>query len=196
MYRGALEETIDEQVLRDLRQGQDLRILVAGVPRPLGPRLGALLGILSYALEKNVAGPVHPTLARTLGYRPIVMSVRQCDTPKALIDIIMASSSTPPFTPTAHCQGRPALDGGFVDNVPVEAVADRPNKTMVLLTRRYPAEKLPKVSNRTYVQPSQDVPVGKWDYTSPDGLQAAYDLGRRDGEAFAKERVARAASSL
>jgi hypothetical protein len=36
-----------------------------------------------------------------------------------------------------------------------------------------------------YVQPSRPVPVASWDYTDPDGLQAAFDLGRRDGEAFA-----------
>jgi len=29
------------------------------------------------------------------------------------------------------------------------------------------------------------VPIYKWDYTSPAGLQAAFDLGRRDGERFA-----------
>jgi hypothetical protein len=27
--------------------------------------------------------------------------------------------------------------------------------------------------------------VWSWDYTNPAGLQAAFDLGRRDGERFA-----------
>ena len=31
-------------------------------------------------------------------------------------------------------------------------------------------------------------PVSAWDYTSPEGIQFAYDLGRRDGEAFLKIR--------
>ncbi|HSV96461.1 MAG TPA: patatin-like phospholipase family protein, partial [Spirochaetota bacterium] len=37
-----------------------------------------------------------------------------------------------------------------------------------------------------YVQPSQPSPIAKWDYTSPRGIQEVFDLGRRDGEYFAK----------
>jgi len=33
------------------------------------------------------------------------------------------------------------------------------------------------------------VPVSSWDYTNPAGLQATYDLGRRDGDAFARRAV-------
>jgi hypothetical protein len=42
--------------------------------------------------------------------------------------------------------------------------------------------------------------VSAWDYTDPAGIQAAFDLGRRDGEAFArastKERTAGAAVGI
>jgi hypothetical protein len=51
-----------------------------------------------------------------------------------------------------------------------------------MLTRRYAA--LPDIPGRTYVQPSAKIPVDAWDYTSPEGIQSAYDLGRRDGEGF------------
>ena len=57
-------------------------------------------------------------------------------------------------------------------------------RTLLLLTRQY--SHLPGHPSRVYVQPSADVPVASWDYADPAGLQAAYDLGRPDGEAFAR----------
>jgi hypothetical protein len=69
-----------------------------------------------------------------------------------------------------------------VSNVPIEGVAQNSGETLVLLTRRF--RKLPSVPGRTYVQPSQPIPVGAWDYTNEVALQRAFDLGRRDGERF------------
>jgi hypothetical protein len=69
-----------------------------------------------------------------------------------------------------------------IDNVPVCALDEAPGRTLVLLTRRYPA--LPAIPGRTYVQPSATIPVSAWDYTNAEGLQIAYDLGRRDAERF------------
>ena len=40
------------------------------------------------------------------------------------------------------------------------------------------------VAGHTYVHPSRPIPVRVWDYTNNAGLQASYDLGRRDGETF------------
>jgi len=106
--------------------------------------------------------------------------------PEALADLVLASSCSPPMTPLLTWKGRFVLDGGVVDNVPVCALDDAPGETLVMLTRRYPA--LPDIPGRTYVQPSMKIPVSAWDYTNADGLQFAYDLGRRDGEAFARTR--------
>jgi predicted acylesterase/phospholipase RssA len=86
------------------------------------------------------------------------------------------------MTSSLKWKGRYVLDGGVVDNVPVCALDEAPGATLVMLTRRYAA--LPDVPGRTYVQPSAKIPVDAWDYTSPEGIQSAYDLGRRDGESF------------
>jgi predicted patatin/cPLA2 family phospholipase len=88
-------------------------------------------------------------------------------------------------TPLFRHGGKPALDGGIADNVPVAALGGTPGATLVLLSRRY--RRLPTDASRVYVQPSMAVPVASWDYTNPAGLQAAYDLGRRDGESFARQ---------
>jgi predicted acylesterase/phospholipase RssA len=127
---------------------------------------------------------VHPRLARRLGFTAEHVSVRTCPTPESLADLVLASSCTPPFTPALAHGGRPALDGGVADNVPAAAVESGDGPTLVLLTRRY--ARLPAHPGRSYVQPSAPVPVSAWDYTDAAGVQAAFDLGRRDGEAFAR----------
>jgi predicted patatin/cPLA2 family phospholipase len=82
-----------------------------------------------------------------------------------------------------------ALDGGIIDNVPVLAINknERKGKILVLMTRQYKSDKIPNDPNIVYVQPSIMPPSAKWDYTNPEGLQAAYDLGRSDGETFIKK---------
>ena len=44
---------------------------------------------------------------------------------------------------------------------------------------------VPDVAGRTYVQPSQKIDLSQFDITNPAGIRAAYELGVKDGEAFA-----------
>jgi predicted acylesterase/phospholipase RssA len=185
MYRRALLEVIDDRALATLHAGPDMRVPITRAPRWLGARTGFAVAGLADALEHVFGPPVHPRLAPWLGFGADYATVRGCRTPEALADLVLASSCTPPFTPLLLHDGKPALDGGIADNVPVAALGDAPGLTLVLLARRY--RRLPLHASRVYVQPSTDVPVSSWDYTNPTGLQAAYDLGRRDGEAFARQ---------
>lgn len=189
IYSAAVLEVVDSQALARLHAGPDVRVLLGRIPWWLGARTGAIAALAAYNLDKRIRRKVHPVLPQRLGFRPEVVPVRACSTPRRLMDLILASSCTPPMTPLLEWDGRRALDGGVVDNVPVCALADEPGETLVLLTRRY--RSLPAVPGRTYVQPSEPVGIGAWDYTSADGLQRAYDLGRRDGEGFVlNQRVA------
>ena len=182
MYRKAVLDLFDPPALARVHAGPDIRMLLGHMPRWLGPRTGFLAASAAYNFDKHVRRVVHPTTPRAIGYRPEVVSVRECSTPETLADLILASSCSPPMTSSLKWKGRYVLDGGVVDNVPACALDGAPGATLVMLTRRYPA--LPDIPGRTYVQPSAKIPVGSWDYTSPEGIQAAYDLGRRDGEAF------------
>ena len=186
MYRRALLEVIDDRALATLHAGPDFRVAITRAPGWLGTRTGFAIAGLADALEHVLGPPVHPQFAPWLGFRADYASVRACRTPEALADLVLASSCTPPFTPMLMQGGKPSLDGGIADNVPVAALADAPGTTLVLLTRRY--RQLPAHSQRVYAQPSADLPVSSWDYTNPTGLQAAYDLGRRDGEIFARRQ--------
>lgn len=107
--------------------------------------------------------------------------------PDELADLILASSCTPLVVPVMKWREEISLDGGLIDNMPVSALDENPKgRTLILLTRVYPPDRIPDIEGRIYVQPSRDVPVGKWDYTNPRGLQAAFNLGRRDAQEFVK----------
>jgi len=129
---------------------------------------------------------VHPRFGRTLCFRSEFIAVRSLTEPQTLHDALMASGGVPPFMPVTLINGRPAFDGGLVDNVPVEPLIDverSGGRTLVLLTRQY--RNLPDIAGRTYVQPSQKLPVRQFDITNPDGIRFAYQLGRADGARFA-----------
>jgi hypothetical protein len=52
-----------------------------------------------------------------------------------------------------------------------------------LLTRVY--KQIPAIAGRTYAQPSEKIGIGQFDITDPDGIRTAYELGLKDGDAFA-----------
>lgn len=191
MYRDALLAALSDDAFDRLRRGPEIRILLARPPRWSGHRRAALVAFAAYTAEVYTVRPVHTRFARRLGFLPEVVRAQDCRTPDELADLILHSSCTPPFTPLFRRDGRPVLDGGAVDPVPTLAL-HRPGRTLVLLTKRYPAHRLPRVPNTDYQQPSAEIPITKWDYTNPAGLQAAFDLGRRDGDALARRLAAAA----
>jgi hypothetical protein len=72
--------------------------------------------------------------------------------------------------------------------VPVDALDTTPGRVLVMVTRLYPRPQMFVVRHgeqqRIYVQPSARVPISSWDYTSPQLMPHAYNLGRMDGERF------------
>ncbi|VWD19617.1 patatin [Burkholderia lata] len=187
IYRQALLDIYGEPFAK-LAAAPEIRIGVSHVPRWLGARSAVAAGLVAYNIEKYVRKTLHPTLGRTLGFRPEFVRAQACTRVDELADLILQSSCTPPFTPVLRRGGRPVLDGGMVDNVPVDALDPTPGDVLVLVTRLYPRPQMFTVAHgeqrRLYVQPSSKVPISSWDYTSPSQMRHAYDLGRRDGEHF------------
>lgn len=186
MYSELLAQTIDDAAFKRLQTIADVQIAIARIPRGLPPSLGAAIGIGAYQIEKQLFHPVHPRFGRALGFRAEFISARAMSNPKDYRDALMASSGVPPFMPVTYVGAAPAFDGGLVDNVPVaplEPIEAAGGRTLVLLTRVY--KTIPAVKGRTYVQPSQKVDVGQFDITNPHGIRNAFELGFRDGEAFA-----------
>ncbi|HYF56143.1 MAG TPA: patatin-like phospholipase family protein [Salinarimonas sp.] len=187
MYRILMETILDEAAFARLATGPEILVAVARKPRLLPLSLAIPIGIAAYQLEKKLHGPVHPRGGRALGFRADMVRVGELAGPAELVDALMASASVPPFMPVGRVGGLAALDGGLVDNVPVEPLGEieaAGGRTLVLLTRRYRA--VPAIRGRTYVQPSRPIPVGQFDITNPAGVRAAYELGHEDGERFAR----------
>jgi predicted acylesterase/phospholipase RssA len=193
MYRATILASLDDAAFRRLQQGPDLRVAVARPPAGVGDRPAFLMALFAFLLEQGANGRVHAAWARRFGFETEVISARRCASPRELADLILHASCSPPMTPLYRRGGRAVFDGGLTDHVPVETVAGA-RSTLVLLTRRYPEEWIPRVEGRRYVQPSETIPVQRWDYTSPDLVQRAYDIGRRDGEAFARDALRRDAA--
>ena len=188
MYRDLLAAVIDAPALARIKQITDLQIAVTRLPRGMPPLLGAAIGVGAYQLEKHLLHPVHPRFGRKLGFRAEFVHVRVMADAAELIDALMASAGVPPFMPVANVGGRPAFDGGLVDNVPIEPLAPveaAGGRTLVLLTRVY--DRLPQINGRTYVQPSRRIAVKQFDVRNPDGIRTAYELGLTDGATFAAE---------
>jgi predicted acylesterase/phospholipase RssA len=184
MYRATILAMTDAARLERLRSGPDLRVLLGRPPSWAG-RLGTLLlALVGSRAESCFGGGVHAVWGRRVGFRPEFVSVRECETPEDLAALLLHSSCTPPALPLYMRGGRPVLDGGIIDGVPVEGV-EPARSTLVLLTRRFPEAALPRVPGRTYVQPSEPIPIETWDYASPERVRDAFALGAHDGHTFA-----------
>ena len=182
LYRHIIETSIDEIGLETLHKGPKNHILVAHIPKYLGPRASTILGISAYQLEKKIFKPVHPKFGKSLGFKSEFIDVQNCATVAELSDVILSSSCTPPFTPLMFRSGKAVLDGGMIDNIPVHGIDNYPGKTLVLCSRPY--KKLPSITNRVYVAPSKPVPVSSWDYTNPEAIKLTYSQGMQDAITF------------
>jgi hypothetical protein len=160
-------------------------VLTTAFSRAL-PGLGAaLLGWIVYELEQKLrAEMVHPTYGRRVGFKGLVFDARDCESPGALVDLIVAYSATPPFTSLGRFAGRKLIDGGVVDNVPtfLAKTVSGIKRILVLLTRPYPQNVVGRQHSRLYIAPSDRLPVSQWDFTRPDLLEETIARGERDAE--------------
>lgn len=185
MYRGMLTSLFTPKRLAALKGQADFLIAISRPPRFWPLPVITTIGIGAYQLEKRLRRPVHPTVGRKLGFRPDLIRIADCTDPAQLVDALMASAAVPPFMPAGNIGARAALDGGLVDSAPAWALAEMEaagEQTLVLLTR--PFAEVPQVPNRTYVRPSQVIPVSQFTIRNWEGIRFAYELGVKDGEAF------------
>lgn len=183
MYRHAILSSISPLALKRLHtKGPEIYVMVACPPAWASPGMALVLAMIANGIESCFFDDVHATAGRHVGFVPDFISVRECETPEALADLIIASSCIPPLTPQARRKGVALLDGCLVDNVPTGILTAARGNTLVLLSRQF--KQLPLIPGKIYVQPSQAIPAATLDYTNEAALQSTFDLGRRDADAF------------
>jgi hypothetical protein len=190
LYRAALENILGGGFER-IQEGPEILIGLSKTPSYLSPKLSVVTGLLAYELEKKLKRPLHPQSGKRLGFSRLFVSSKSCVNIDELIQTILQSSCTPPFTPVMYRDGQAILDGGLIDNVPIDGLTpavpgEKNQEALILLTRRYELpnpfiQELPGL-RLTYIQPSQKVPISSWDYSRHDLMPQAYELGKRDAK--------------
>lgn len=189
IYRSTIELSLREGGLETLKRLPFPIWVACTIPPERLPLTAATwLGLGAYSLEKRWNPRLlHPKLGRQLGFREFVFDARDCESPEEVADLVIASSSTPPFTPVGSFRGRHLLDGGICDNVPAALAELDPKvrRNLVLLTRPYPAGVCGEHGTRLYLEPSGPVPIGRWDYREVAPVEETLALGRTDAGRYA-----------
>ena len=190
LYRAALTNMLGEGFAR-LKTAPEIMVGLAQIPSWLGPKSAVVLGLAIYNLEKYFQKSLHPVLGKKLGFQRIFVPAQACQDFEELVELILQSSCTPPFTPVMSRNGLTVLDGGLVDNVPIDGLlpsmpSEKPQEVLVLLTRRYPypdyfVRELPGL-RLSYVQPRSPIKISSWDYSHQALMPVAYQQGREDAK--------------
>lgn len=194
IYRDTLRFALAEGGLERIRALPfPVLVLAAAFPGWLPASVAVVAGMTAYSLEREMnRGKLHPRSGRVLGFRPVVVDARSSETVEDLVDLVIASSSTPPFLPIGRHRGRRLLDGGMVDNAPafmaeqVEGI----RRNLVLLTRPYPPASVGWQGHRLYLCPTRPVPINRWDYTELWRVEETLALGREDAAGHEREITA------
>ena len=183
IYRDTLRITFADGGLERIRaQPFPIYVLAASLPRLIPATLSAALGIGLYSAERSLKRGPHPRLPGLLGFAPVAVDARTCETADELTNLILASSATPPFTPIGAFRGQRLLDGGMVDNAPAFIAERQPGirRSVVLLTRPYHPSVLGVQGHRLYLAPTRPTPIDRWDYTQPHLLDETIAMGERE----------------
>ena len=184
IYRRALLQVFDQAALRKLYAGPDIQVLVTRTSAQLPRYPGLVIGLSLCAFPALRTRRGFRRLEAQFGFSREFIPVRNCATPAELADLVLASSCTPPFTPWYSLHGRPVLDGGLSESVPLGGLPQRQGKTLVLLTAK--ATALNRSPGIVYAEPSQDLRISSWDYTDAGKIDDLYALGKKDGRSFLK----------
>jgi len=186
IYRATLLHALADGGLERVRaQPFPIRFLCAAFPRALPSVVGVALGLGAYQLEKAVRPTmVHPTFPQRLGFSPRPYDARDCESAEELTELVLASSSTPPFTRRGRFARELLLDGSMVDNAPAYLLDDVPGirRHLVLMTRPYRPELVGVQGARCYVSPTRPLPISRWDYRQNAPVDETFGIGRDEAE--------------
>jgi predicted acylesterase/phospholipase RssA len=195
IYRDALGVVLRDGGFRTIRESAPVYILLSYVAA--GHRfVPTSWNALSAFADRRRRGVLHGPNRLPTGIGTEIVCSREAMDGKQLVDWTMMSSTIPPITPIQRRDGRVYLDGGLVDNIPIRALPEPARgpgaKVLCLVSHRIRVPerpvRVPSGAEVLYLSAREPLPVRVWDYTSPERVLAALDLGRRDATAM-RERV-------
>lgn len=140
-----------------------------------------LLALGLYSTEKFWLKNFHSRLPHWLGLRAEYLELTAAKDLDTAQGYLLASAAAVPITPVRRVHGRPALDGGFYDSVPLPKDRKSDEHTLVLLTRHNPANPhIFELDKRIYVQPSAPVAATNFDCTDGVAIRDTYRQGQQD----------------
>jgi hypothetical protein len=193
IWRGVLQSsnrailrTFDQSAMDTLFMGPDIQILVTRTSANLPKYPGTMTGLTLHALQGCGVRQSCARMHLQFGFRKEFLSVKKCATPADLADLVLASSCTPPFTAFYSLHGRPVLDGGLSESVPLSGLPEKGGTALVLLTSKGAKEK--RIPGIVFAEPSQELNINGWDYDAKK-IDYLYALGKKDGGTFFEAKV-------
>lgn len=184
IYRNALLQVFDQASMERLHAGPEIQVLITRTSAELPRYPGLLIGLSLLALGTLRTPQNYARFAARFGFSGEFISAKQCTTAAELADLVLASSCTPPFTPWYSLHGRPVLDGGLCESVPLSWLPETHGRTLVLLTTKDLAKN--RCLGVTYAEPSVELGIASWDFKDAGKIDRLYALGKQDARAFLK----------
>ncbi len=195
IYRDTLGVVLRDGGFSTIRESSPVYILLSYVDagHPFVPTSWKALQAFA---DRRRRGVLHGPSRLPRGIGTEVVCSREAQNGDQLVDWTMMSSTIPPITPIQRRDGRHYLDGGLIDNIPIRALPEPARapgaKILCLVSHRIRVPerpvRLPSGAEVLYLSAREQLPVRVWDYTSPERVLAALELGRRDATAM-RDRV-------
>lgn len=197
IYRDAVAFMLGGEGFAKVREGAPVHILLSYVHagRSFVP---TTFNAVTQFVERRRRYVLHGPDELPPGIGTEVVCSREAMDVEQLINWTLMTSTIPPITPIHRKHGRRYLDGGLIDNVPIRALPQEArapgSKILCLISHHVPVPQAPVIwrdgAEVLYLSALDELPVRVWDYTSPERVHAAMDLGRRNATTLL-DRVAR-----
>ncbi|EAU40339.1 Patatin-like phospholipase family protein [Fulvimarina pelagi HTCC2506] len=180
IYREVVTEVLDDDAIQAVIDGPQFQVLIAHPPTEILPKWSTFPMMAAYLLDLTVRSTPHVEWPAKLGADSSLVDAREAAKQGKLIDLICAAAVIPPVFNVEGWEGKKVIDGGMTSKAPLPSPDE--GRTLILLTRRF--KNLPQTERRLYIQPSDEVPADKIDFTDRDKLYRTWEFGEKDAHRF------------
>ncbi|NDV02484.1 patatin-like phospholipase family protein [Pseudoroseicyclus sp. CLL3-39] len=182
LYRECVHGVIRGGVERRVAEGPPAQILLGHPPEGGRARWTGSAAAMAYEAELHLVGAPHFDWAEKAGVTTSFVDVNDAARQGRLADLVCAAATIPPVFEPPVWDGRPVIDGGMADQAPMPEPDE--GETLILLTRHYKG--LEPRAGRLYLEPEEETPADKIDFTDPGKIRDTWEAGLEDGRRFLK----------